>query len=388
MVERDMAASDATSDERRRARPFERVALVLQGGGALGAYQVGVFEALDEAGLCPQWFAGTSIGAINGAIMAGNAPGERAAKLDEFWQRISRPDGWLADPIHDEGRKLANQWHAWETVLYGQPGFFRPRMFGPFASPPGTPGAISFYDTGPLAESLRGAIDFGRVNNGGPRLSLGAVNLATGRQIYFDSARQAIDERHVMASGALPPGFPPVEIDRELFWDGGVVSNTPLEVVLDDEPRVSTLCFMVDVWDPMGPPPRTLDDVTEREKDIRYASRSERAIASYRRSHNLRRAVMALWSRLPAEARADPALEQLAWMGCTTTMRIVHLIYQNPKYATASKDYEFSRASIAEHRAAGRRDARRAIDESRWEEPVPPHLGVAVYEYPPRNVEF
>jgi len=369
-----------------RIRGFDRIALVLQGGGALGAYQVGVFEALDETGFCPQWFAGTSIGGINAAIMAGNAPGEVGEKLSEFWERISRPDGWPVTPVGDEGRKAAGQWHALETVLYGQPGFFRPRTFGPFLSPPGTPGAISFYDTAPLVDTLAAVVDFGRINDGGPRLTLGAVNIATGRQVYFDSAREAIDARHVMASGALPPGFPPVEIDRELFWDGGVVSNTPLEVVLDDEPRVSTLCFMVDLWDPMGPLPRTLDDVNERQKDIRYASRSQRAIASYRRTHNLRRAVMEMWKKLPASARADLELEQLSWLGCTTTMQIVHLIYQNEKYETESKDYEFSRASIAEHRAAGYRDAMRAIAERRWEEPVPPNVGVVVHEYPPRNV--
>ncbi|HEY7688134.1 MAG TPA: DUF3734 domain-containing protein, partial [Dongiaceae bacterium] len=206
--------------------------------------------------------------------------------------------------------------------------------------------------------------------------------------VYFDSVREAIDVRHIMASGALPPGFPPVEIDHELFWDGGVISNTPLDVVLDDEPRVSTLCFMVDLWDPMGPLPRTLDDVNERQKDIRYASRSERAIANYRRSHNLRRAVMAMWKELPPASRAKPELEQISWLGCTTTMQIVHLIYQNEEWETESKDYEFSRASIADHRSAGRRDAMRAIREKRWEEPVPPNVGVMVYEYPPRNVAF
>lgn len=369
-----------------RVCAFDRIALVLQGGGALGAYQVGVFEALEETGFCPQWFAGTSIGAINAAIMAGNAQGEVRGKLAEFWDLISRPDGWAVAPGGGEGRHAANQWHAWETLVYGQPGFFQPRLFGPFLSPPGTPGAVSFYDTGPLADTLGQVVDFKRINSKGSRITLGAVNIATGRQVYFDSSRESIDARHVMASGALPPGFPPVEIDHELFWDGGVVSNTPLEVVLDDEPRVSTLCFMVDMWDPMGPLPRTLDEVTEREKDIRYASRSQRAISGYRRTHNLRRAVMAMWKNLPASARADQELEQLSWLGCTTTMQIVHLIYQNEKYESATKDYEFSRASIAGHRAAGYRDAMRAIAERKWEQPVPPNVGVMVYEYPPRNV--
>jgi NTE family protein len=364
----------------------ERIALVLQGGGALGAYQVGVFEALDGAGYCPHWFAGTSIGAINAAIMAGNKPGDRVAKLEEFWAMISRPDGWTPLLRGDDARKLANQWHSLETVAFGQPGFFRPRPVNPWFGPAGSVGAISYYDTSPLAETLAKVVDLAQANAGGVRLSVGAVNVATGQQKYFDSARERIVYEHIMASGALPPGFPPVEIDGETYWDGGIVSNTPLDIVLDDEPRVSTLCFMVDLWDPEGPLPRNMDDVSEREKDIRYASRSQRHIAAYRRTHDLRRALHAMWTRLPPEARADPALDQLSWLGCTTTMQIVHLVYQNTKYETACKDYDFSRASIAEHRAAGRRDAEGALDERAWERPVPPHQGVVVHEYPARNM--
>jgi len=364
---------------------YERIALVLQGGGALGAYQVGVFEALDEAGFCPQWFAGTSIGAINAAIMAGNKAPDRLTKLSAFWHAISRPDGWAGDGQGEVMRKLVNQWHASEAVVWGQPGFFRPRAIAPWLVPEGTADAVSYYDCAPLAETLGQVVDPAQINAGRVRLSVGAVDLASGRPRYFDSARDTISLAHIMASGALPPAFPAVEVDGAYYWDGGVVSNTPLDVVLDDEPRVNTLCFMVDLWDAVGPLPANMDDVLEREKDIRYASRSERNIAAYRRSHNLRRAVMAMWDRLPAEARADPALEQLSWLGCTTTMQIVHLIYQNTKYETASKDYEFSRASIAEHRAAGYRDARRALDEKPWENPVPPHQGVVVHEYPKRN---
>ncbi len=363
----------------------ERIALVLQGGGALGAYQVGVFEALDKAGLCPHWFAGTSIGAINAAIMAGNRPENRLPKLTTFWDMISRSDGWMVGALDEDTRKHANQWHSWETVVLGQPGFFRPRSINPWLAAAGTSEAISYYDTAPLLDTLAEVVDLTQLNPARARLSLGSVNLATGQQRYFDNTQDMLSYAHIMASGALPPAFPPVVVDDESYWDGGIVSNTPLDVVLDDEPRVNTLCFMVDLWDPVGPLPRTMDDVLERDKDIRYASRSERHIDAYRRTHNLRRAVLAMWNRLPPEARDDPELQQLAWLGCTTTMHIVHLVYQNAKYETACKDYEFSRASISEHRTAGYRDAQRALDERPWERPVAPYQGVVVHEYPNRN---
>jgi NTE family protein len=383
-----MARSKTAAPPRARSPDYERIALVLQGGGALGAYQVGVFEALDKAGLCPHWVAGTSIGAINAAIIAGNPPGRRLARLGEFWDLISRPDGWEPSRLDEETRKFANQWHSLETVAFGQPGFFRPRGLSPWLAGAGTAEAVSYYDTAPLRDTLAQVIDLAELNSGNLRLSLGAVNIASGEPRYFDSQRDnsPIGYPHIMASGALPPGFPPVEVEEgQFYWDGGVVSNTPLDVVLDDEPRVNTLCFMVDLWDPYGPLPRSMDDVLEREKDIRYASRSQRNIAGYRRAHDLRRAVMALWQALPAAQRADPELQQLAWRGCTTTMQIVHLIYQNRKYETASKDYEFSRASIAEHRATGLADAGRALADRAWERPVPPHQGVVIHEYPPRN---
>ncbi len=367
--------------ERRKVPGYDRVALVLQGGGALGAYQVGVFEVLDAAGYCPHWICGTSIGAINAAIIAGNDPDTRVPKLTEFWDAISRPDRWSPGGLADDARKLANQWHSLEAVTFGQPGFFRPRMTNPWFAPAGSPDAISYYDTGPLAGTLSAVVDLDRINDGDARLSLGAVNVQSGQQVYFDSARQAIGYEHIMASGALPPGFPPVLVGGEPYWDGGIVSNTPLETVLDDEPRVSTLCFMVDLFDAAGPVPAHMDEVLEREKDIRYASRAQRSIASYRRTHNLRRAVMAMWNRLPPAVRAEPTLQELAWTGCTTTMQIVHLIYQNTKYESASKDYEFSRASIAEHRQAGHSIAEKVIAEAPWTRPVPGHVGVVVHEY-------
>ena len=360
--------------------PYERVALVLQGGGSLGMYQVGVFEALCEAGYAPGWIAGTSIGAINAAIMAGNAPDERIAKLEAFWETISRDELWTVADWNGELRRLRNSWSSLEAVTLGQPGFFRPRLVNPWLAPPATRDAVSYYDTRPLLDTLHGLVDLERLNGGGVRISVGAVKVTTGAPVYFDSARRKIGYEHIMASGALPPGFPPVEVEGELYWDGGIFSNTPLEAVLDDEPRVSTLCFMVDLFNPVGPAPRTMDDVLARHKDIIYASRTHRHIDSYRRTHNLRRAVMALWNDLPREARTDSELQRLAGLGCTTTMFIEHFIYRSQPSETAAKDYEFSKASIAEHRAAGCRDAKRALDDAAWRDPPPANVGVIVHQ--------
>lgn len=362
---------------------YSRVAMVLQGGGALGTYQMGVYQALEEANYLPTWFAGTSIGAINAAIMAGNPPEERLAKLDEFWDTISRFEPWPSVPANGAFRRLSNYWGSFQAAVLGQPGFFRPRAVNPWFAPPGAPDATSYYDTGALLETLAEVIDLDRLNAGDTRLSLGAVQVRTGRQVYFDSAREKIGFEHIVASGALPPGFPPVDIGGELYWDGGLLSNTPLDVVLDDEPRVNTLVFMADLFDPVGPAPRTMDDVMERRKDITYASRSHCHIEAYHTMHDLRRAVSALWSRLPAEAQADPEMNRLRMLGCTTTMNVVHLIYRSQSHHNASKDYDFSRASLEEHRAAGYRDARDAIRKKPWARPAPPHVGVVVHEAAP-----
>ncbi|MGH7124603.1 MAG: patatin-like phospholipase family protein [Stellaceae bacterium] len=227
-----------------------KVALVLQGGGALGAYQVGAYQALDEAGYEPDWFAGTSIGAINAAIMAGNPRERRLEQLEAFWARICRPVPFA--PADGLSRRLFNTWSAWQTTALGQPGFFEPRPVNPFLSVPGTTQAISYYDTTALRATLESLIDLDRVNSGAQRLSLGAVNVRTGEQVYFDTLRQKLGYEHIMASGALPPAFPPVEIEGEWYWDGGIVSNTPLDVVIEQLPRRSTLCFMIDLFDAGG----------------------------------------------------------------------------------------------------------------------------------------
>lgn len=368
----------------KEARPPERpelpgeVALVLQGGGALGAYQVGAFAAISEAGYQPSWFAGTSIGAINAAIMAGNDPEQRLGRLAEFWKTIGR--NLPFPPTLGWSRRLFNAASAWQTLALGQPGFFTPRLLAPWLAPAGSGAALSFYDPAPLYETLARLIDLGRLNGASVRLSLGAVNIRTGRQVYFDSRHQRLGLEHIMASAALPPAFPPVEIGGEWYWDGGIVSNTPLDVVIDRLPRRSTLCFMIDLFDAAGQLPRSMEEVETRHKDILYASRSERGLESERTIHNLRRAVMALWERLPPEARTDPHLNELAELGCTTTMHVVRIVHRGEAGELASKDYEFSRPSITAHWRAGYEDAKRVLARPGWFDPVPADIGVIVHE--------
>ena len=362
-----------------------KVALVLQGGGALGAYQVGAFQALDEAGYVPEWFAGTSIGAINASIMAGNPPAARLAKLEEFWATICRSLP-VAAPLEGLPRRVFNAWSAWQTMALGQPGFFTWNSVSPWLAPPGTDAAISVYDTRELRGTLERVVDLDRINRRDVRLSLGAVEIESGRQVYFDNSRQKIGYEHIMASGALPPAFPPIEVDGAWYWDGGIVSNTPLDVIIDELPRRSTLCFMVDLFDSMGPLPQVMEDVEARRKDIMYASRSDRSIEAHRQMHNLRRAIMALWNQLPPAAQKDPHLNELADLGCVTTMHIVRLVHRSEPGELASKDYEFSADSVREHRAAGYRDAIAMLQNPTWLEPAPPDVGVIVHE-PPRSRE-
>ncbi|MCS4505495.1 DUF3734 domain-containing protein [Arhodomonas aquaeolei] len=361
--------------------PRRQITLVLQGGGALGAFQGGVYEGLAEAEHRPDWVVGTSIGAIHAAIIAGNPPERRLERLQTFWERITRPE-WPPAPTWDSPwREAYNRVSAATTAAWGQPGFFHPRPpLAPARLVPDSDAARSLYSVEPLRRTIAELVDFERINAGTMRLSLGAVNLHTGRTVYFDSARRRIGPEHVLASTALPPAFPPVAVDGELYWDGGIVSNTPLEAVLDDNPRRDTLCFMVDLFDSRGEAPRDLEEVLERHKDITYASRSGRHIEYYRTSHRLRRIINELYRRLPAAERDNPRVRELAAWGCTTSMSIVHMIYRSGPAETYSKDYEFSRASVQDHWAAGLRDARQALTERRWQTHDPDDPSVEVEE--------
>src|SRR6266404_4063289 len=348
--------------------PFECIALLLQGGGALGAYQAGVYEALAEADLQPDWVAGISIGAINAALIAGNAPKERVDKLRQFWTEISLSSGqswfddWMTKAFRgDIARNSLNQRNASQAMMSGVPGFFEPRLPGPWFVPAGSIDATSFYDTSPLLSTLERLIDFDRLNNDGMRFSVGAVNVRSGNFSYFDTTTHEITPAHVMASGALPPGFPPVEIEGEFYWDGGLVSNTPLQWVLESEPRRDTLAFQVDLWSARGTLPRTVGEVMTRQKEIQYSSRTRSNSDRFKYTQKLRNAVSRLLQKLPEELRDSPEVTLLQPHASPKVYNLVQLVYRAKQYEGDSKDYEFSRLSMQDHWQAGYYDTVRTL---------------------------
>jgi NTE family protein len=357
----------------------EECILVLQGGGALGAYQAGVFEALAAEQEAPQWVAGISIGAINAALVAGNAAADRVRRLREFWELVTGPVA-PTFAFDAASRGLQNQQSAALAMLFGAPGFFTPRLPPAPFQPPGSPGAISYYDTAPLRATLERLIDFDRLNDGAVRLSVGAVNVRTGNFAYFDSAHERLDVRHVMASGALPPGFPPVEIDGEFYWDGGLVSNTPLQYVLDQPGPQRRVVFQVDLFPARGELPRTLADVVEREKDIRFSSRTRMNTSIELQQQAIARAAQRLLARLPPHLRDDPDAAALAALRCPGEVAVVHMIYRRKHYESQSKDYEFSRASMLEHWSAGVADTCRTLTDPRWLGRKRNATGIHVYD--------
>lgn len=345
---------------RREDMRAARKALVLQGGGALGAYQAGVYAALSETGLQPHWIAGVSIGAINAALIAGNAPERRVERLREFWHLVSsgpaqRLPAWLGDRI------AQNQWSAAMASLAGIPGFFEPR-FSPAFWMGGAAPVLSYYDTAPLRRTLERLVDFDRINARACRFSVGAVDVRTGNSVYFDNTERRIGPEHIMASGALPPGFAPVSIDGEDYWDGGIVSNTPLQYVLDVHPRSKPLVVLqVDLFSARGEMPHTLSAVMERQKDITYSSRTRMNTDALAANVNLQQAIAELIAKLPAPLRNDPAVRAVQAELTHQPIDIFHLIYRDKPYELDSKDYEFSRAAVEEHWEAGARDMRRTL---------------------------
>jgi NTE family protein len=362
------------------ASKYERVALVLQGGGALGAYQAGVYQALSEANCDPKWIAGVSIGAINSALIAGNPREKRLAALETFWSTVSSRKVWAYTPEGDAFRDLRNQTSAMMAMILGQPGFFKPRPVNPWLAPPGAEGATSHYDTSELRVTLEKLVDFDRINAGETRLSVGAVNVRTGNFIYFDSAKMRLGPEHVMASGALPPALPAVKIDGEYYWDGGIVSNTPLQHLLDQEPQENSLVFQVDLFSARGPVPRRMADVLARQKDISYSSRTRQNTDTWARVHNLQMKLLHALKRLPGDsltAEERAMIEELTRSG---EVNIVHLIYQKQGYEGHVQDYEFSGTSMREHWESGYADTLRTLRHPEWLMRSSIRHGIAIHD--------
>ncbi len=364
-----------------------RIVLVLQGGGALGAYQAGVYQALHEHDLVPDWIVGTSIGAINAALIAGNEKANRLHRVKAFWDRVSHPDNVDMNRVTDTERRSAIWLNTIDTVMRGAPGFFSPRYFSGF--PFGMevpPEQASFYNTAPLHDTLNELVDFDYLNaSGGMRLTVNAVNVRTGELAHFDSRNGHLTADHVRASGSLPPAFPPVRIDGELYWDGGLYSNTPLESVLAELSAADTLCFMVDLWSATGEEPHTLDEVQTRQKDVTFASRSKRHIDDYISTHALQHKLRELYARLPPGERTPDDERELASLGCDSTMHIVRLPYSGRDWHMAAKDVNFSKGSIEWRWDQGYKDAMRALRHAGWLRLVAEDTAVVVHELPPRR---
>ena len=373
---RGAAANGEARAQHARALGYETVALVLQGGGALGAYQAGVLEGLNEARIAPNWVAGISIGALNSAIIAGNEPSMRVPRLREFWETICRPGFTPALPVSiehmlftasDATRSMLTAFQAASAAAQGQNGFFAPRMPTPLPWAAKAPDQVSWYDTTPLKATLERFCDFDRINSGEMRVSVGAVNVATGNFVYFDNTRTTLRAEHFIASGALPPGFAPVEIDGEFYWDGGVVSNTPLHEVLGASPRRDTLVFQVDLWSARGPVPQTLENVGTRVKDIQYSSRTRLVTDMLQREQRYRHLLRELLQRVPEATReGDRLCKVVEDLTCSKRYNVLQLIYQQQKFERGDKDYQFGRTTMQSHWEAGLNDIRRTLSQDTW----------------------
>ncbi|MBR1148281.1 DUF3734 domain-containing protein [Bradyrhizobium sp. AUGA SZCCT0431] len=345
--------------------------LVLQGGGALGSYQAGAFQALCRSGFEPEWVAGISIGAINAAIIAGNDPATRVDRLKEFWDMVSSPVSWNPITPGDRARSLFNETSAALIATFGVPGFFTPRLPPAPLWPQGSPQSLSYYDTAPLKKTLEHLVDFDRINDLKMRLSVGAVGVTSGNFKYFDNVEfkklgKKIGPEHIMASGALPPGFPSILIDGEHYWDGGIASNTPLDFVLDEESDRDLLIFQVDLFSARGDLPATLLEAAEREKDIRFSSRTRMNTDKNKQVHNTRKALRELIAKLPDDLKSDPSVAILCNAVKENTVTVVHLIYRSKNYESSSKDYDFSHVGVVEHWNAGARDVHLSMRHKEW----------------------
>jgi NTE family protein len=355
-----------------------QLVLVLQGGGALGAYQAGVYHAAHDAGLEPDWIIGTSIGAINAGLIAGNEPQNRLAALQAFWNRVTHKSLWETWPSY---APLTQALSYWSILARGLGSFFEPNPMA-FLGPHVQLGSdrAGFYSTEPLMRTLGDLIDVSLLNRGAPRLTVGAACVRTSQMRYFDTRAEVLDIRHIMASGALPPAFPAVRIDGELYWDGGILSNTPTEIVFDDNPRRNSLIFAVHMWNPVGPEPETIWEVMHRQKDIQYSSRVASHIVRQKQTHRLRHIINELAARLPEAERDSEAVREMVSWGCHSRMHVVRLLAPGLAYEDQTKDVDFSAAGIRARWQAGYEHCRQAISRAPWRGDFDPLEGVILHE--------
>ena len=356
---------------------FGQTVLVLQGGGALGAYQIGVYQALHEAGIEPDWVVGTSIGAINAALIAGGPAADSLERLREFWKRVEH-GRFLGNPLPNWFAAAARNMMA---VTSGVPAFFRPNPAAFISShaPLGAENA-GYYSVDPLKDTLADLVDFDAINAGPMRLTVGASNVQTSEMTYFDSRDQVLDLRHVLASGALPPAFPAVRIDDQLYWDGGILSNTPVEIVFDDNPRKDAMVFAVHLWNPHGPEPETIWEVMNRQKDVQYSSRASTHIKRQRQLHKLRHVVAELAAMVPPGAGKSNQFAELASYGCTTRMHVVRLLAPALDYEDHAKDIDFSPDGIRQRWEAGYRHTNETLEKAPWRGDFDPTEGFILHE--------
>jgi NTE family protein len=366
-----------------KRRTFDHEIFLLQGGGALGAYQAGIYEGLAEIGLVPNWLVGISIGAVNSALIAGNPPERRLERLRAFWDRVSAYAPMSVPAWLDPMRPMVDHLSAASVAMFGIPGFFTPRVPPPFFAPSGSPEALSFYDTTPLRGTLEELVDFDLINRGEVRLSLGAVNVRTSASVYFDNRRIKIGPEHVLASGALPPGFPSVCIEGEHYWDGGLVSNSPLNYVWDEGPLTTALIVQANLFNPQGEFPRNLDEILERAKDIQYSSKMRFNTEHVRAILEVRASLGRLLSKLPSDLMADPDVQSIASHYDAREWTIAYLNDRRVSHSGQAKDYEFSRATVNERWNAGLEDVRRSAASREWIQPTLSGPGVRLYHLPP-----
>lgn len=356
-----------------------QLVLVLQGGGALGAYQAGVYHAMHDAGIEPDWVIGTSIGAINASLICGNERADRLTALHEFWHRVSLRGNWPSWPVYPPLSQILNYW----SILHsGLQSFFDPNPLA-FCGPHVDLGAerAGYYSTEPLRRTLSDLVDFGLISRGKMRLTVGAAHVRTSQMRYFDSKADELDVRHIMASGALPPAFPAVRIDGELYWDGGILSNTPAEIVFDEYPRHSSLIFAVHMWNPIGQEPRTIWEVMHRHKDIQYSSRIASHITRQKQLHRMRHIIEELASYVPAAERQSKRIQDMLASGCDTRMHVVRLLAPSLEHEDQTKDVDFSKAGIRARWRAGYENAQLAIEQAPWRGEFDQMEGVLLHEF-------